>query len=57
MDTTIFDILNRERISKERPKEALIDFTKRYDEKFKYVPSLRSIWEVKYIYIQKNGEK
>ncbi|ORX46866.1 hypothetical protein BCR36DRAFT_98735 [Piromyces finnis] len=32
-------------IASERPKEALIDFSKNYNEKFKYVPSLRSIWE------------
>jgi len=32
-------------IASERPKEALIDLSKQYDDKFKYVPSLRSIWD------------
>jgi len=38
-------------IASERESEALIDFSKHYDNKFKYVPSLRSIWEVQHLKI------
>jgi len=33
-------------IASERQSEALINFSKQFDNKFKYVPSLRSIWKV-----------
>jgi len=45
LDANVNDILNRNMIASERQSEALINFSKQYDNKFKYVPSLRSIWE------------